>query len=203
MAAAKRLVASTPQGSLRLLGTGGTYALRSHTQIRQYLRASLGEDFARLFAEPSFDNANNRIDWLAEVDEQPVPLTPLPAEQADALRKQLAEKRQRIAELSETLAASLTMAELGDLASPSLFSSTRCIVVRGLEDLPEESAPGLLDYAASPADDVALVLVHGGGPKGSGLLGKLRKLASVTDLKSAPLTARERTLLLDLLAKIS
>ncbi len=95
------------------------------------------------------------------------------------------------AELSETMAASLTMAQLGDLASPSLFSSTRCVVVRGLEDLPEESAPGLLDYAASPSEDVALVLSHGGGPKGSGLLGKLRKIPTVTEVKSAPLTARE------------
>src|SRR6476661_4908640 len=95
------------------------------------------------------------------------------------------------AEFSETMAGSLTMAELGDLASPSLFSTTRCIVVRGLEDLPEESAAGLLDYAAAPADEVALVLAHGGGPKGSGLLGKLRKLPAVTEVKSAPLTARE------------
>jgi DNA polymerase III subunit delta len=95
------------------------------------------------------------------------------------------------AEFSETMAASLTMAELGDLASPSLFSTTRCVLVRGLEDLPEESAPGLLDYAASPAEDVALVLLHGGGPKGSGLLTKLRKVGSVTEVKSAPLTARE------------
>jgi DNA polymerase-3 subunit delta len=95
------------------------------------------------------------------------------------------------AELSETMAGTLTMAELGDLAAPSLFSSTRCVVVRRLEDLPEESAPGLLDYAASPAEDVALVLAHSGGPKGSGLLTKLRKAASVTEVKSAPLTARE------------
>jgi DNA polymerase-3 subunit delta len=95
------------------------------------------------------------------------------------------------AEFSETMAASLTMAELGDLASPSLFSATRCVVVRGLEDLPDESAPGLLDYAASPADDIALVLAHGGGPRGSGLLTKLRKVPSVTEVKSAPLTARE------------
>ena len=41
------------------------------------------------------------------------------------------------AELSETMAGSLTMAELGDLAAPSLFSSTRCVVVRRLEDLPD------------------------------------------------------------------
>ncbi len=95
------------------------------------------------------------------------------------------------AEFSETSAASLTMATLGDMAAPSLFSSTRCVVVRRLEDLPEESAPGLLDYAAAPAEEVALVLAHSGGPKGSGLLTKLRKLPSVTEVKSAPLTARE------------
>ena len=35
------------------------------------------------------------------------------------------------------------------------------------------------------------MLAHGGGPKGSGLLTKLRKLGSVTEVKSAPLTARE------------
>ncbi|HEX7718130.1 MAG TPA: DNA polymerase III subunit delta, partial [Marmoricola sp.] len=74
------------------------------------------------------------------------------------------------AEMSETAADQLTMATLGELAAPSLFSATRCVVVRGLEDLPEESAPGLLDYAGRPADDVALVLVHGGGQKGTGLL---------------------------------
>ncbi len=95
------------------------------------------------------------------------------------------------AESSETSAASLTMATLGELAAPSLFSTTRCVVVRRLEELPEESAPGLLDYAASPAEDVALVLAHSGGPRGSGLLAKLRKLTTVSEIKSVPLTARE------------
>src|SRR3954467_9899990 len=95
------------------------------------------------------------------------------------------------AELSETVADQLTMATLGELAAPSLFSATRCVVVRKLEDLPEESVAGLLDYAAAPADDIALVLVHGGGPKGSGVLTKLRKSAGVTEVKTAALTARE------------
>ena len=71
------------------------------------------------------------------------------------------------AEVSETQGAGLTLAQLGELAAPSLFSSTRCVVVRGLENLPEESVDGLLAYAAAPADDVALVLVHGGGQKGT------------------------------------
>lgn len=95
------------------------------------------------------------------------------------------------AEFSETSADLLTMATLGELAAPSLFSSTRCVVVRSFEDLPEESVAGLLDYVSAPAEDVALVLVHGGGQKGSGVLTKLRKIDFVTEVKSVALTARE------------
>jgi DNA polymerase-3 subunit delta len=95
------------------------------------------------------------------------------------------------AELSETSAADLTLATLGEMSAPSLFSSVRCVVVRNLEHLPDESVEGLLGYAAEPAEDVALVLVHGGGPKGSGVLAKLRKLAAVTEQKSGELKASE------------
>lgn len=95
------------------------------------------------------------------------------------------------AEVSEANAADLGLATLGELAAPSLFSTVRCIVVRGLENLPEESVDGLLGYAAEPADDVSLVLVHGGGQKGSGTLTKLRKVAAVTEVKSEELKASE------------
>jgi DNA polymerase-3 subunit delta len=95
------------------------------------------------------------------------------------------------AEISETQASGLSLAQLGELSAPSLFSSTRCVVVRGFENLPEESVEGILDYAAAPADDVALVLVHGGGQKGSGVLTKLRKLGGVTEVKSEELRASE------------
>ena len=88
------------------------------------------------------------------------------------------------AELSDASAAELTLATLGELSAPSLFSAVRCVVVRALENLPDESVDGLLGYAADPVDDVALVLVHGGGPKGSGVLAKLRKLGTVTEVKS-------------------
>lgn len=95
------------------------------------------------------------------------------------------------AEIGGTGAAQLTMANLGELAAPSLFSTTRCVVVRRLEELPEESVAGLVDYADAPADDIALVLVHSGGAKGSGILTKLRKAASVREVKTAPLKGRE------------
>ncbi len=98
----------------------------------------------------------------------------------DAVRAHDAE-----AELSDTLAADLTLGTLGELSAPSLFSATRCVVVRALEDLPEESVPGLLGYAGAPVEDVALVLLHTGGQKGTGVLTKLRKLDAVTEVKSA------------------
>lgn len=91
------------------------------------------------------------------------------------------------AEISDALGPDLSLATLGELAAPSLFSSTRCIVVRELENLPDESVDGLLDYCSAPADEVALVLVHGGGQKGTGVLAKLRKLATITEVKSQPL----------------
>lgn len=95
------------------------------------------------------------------------------------------------AELADTAASDLTLATLGEMSAASLFSSIRCVVVRSLENLPEESVAGLLEYAAAPVEDVALVLVHGGGPKGSGVLTKLRKLGTVTEAKSGELRPSE------------
>jgi DNA polymerase-3 subunit delta len=104
----------------------------------------------------------------------------------DAVRRHDSE-----AELSDTQATGLTLAALGELSAPSLFSSTRCVVVRGLENLPDESVDGLLDYAGAPADEVAVVLVHGGGQKGAGVLTRLRKLDAVTEVKSEELRTSE------------
>lgn len=95
------------------------------------------------------------------------------------------------AEFADSSAAELTLATLGEMAAPSLFSAVRCVVVRGLENLPDESVDGVLAYAGAPVEDVALVLVHGGGQKGSGVLTKLRKLPAVTEHKSEELRASD------------
>lgn len=94
-------------------------------------------------------------------------------------------------ELSETTADQVTMAVLGDLAAPSLFSSIRCVVVRGLEDLSDDVHDGLVDYAGDPAEEIGLILVHSGGQRGSGLLNRLRKVSAVTEVKSATLRPSE------------
>lgn len=108
----------------------------------------------------------------------------------DAVRRAVREHDAE-AEVSESPAGGLTPATLGELAAPSLFSSTRCVVVSGLQDLAEDVVDQVLDYVAAPADDVALVLVHDGGQKGSGVLKKLRAAASVTEVRTEPLRPSE------------
>ena len=88
------------------------------------------------------------------------------------------------AEVADSPGGALTLATLDDMSSPSLFSSTRCVIVTALEDAADDVADALIDYAAAPSDDVALVLVHSGGAKGSGVLTRLRKQAAVTEVKS-------------------
>ena len=95
------------------------------------------------------------------------------------------------AEVTSARGDQLTPASLGELAAPSLFSTTRIIVVTQLEEAPEDTHGGLVDYASAPEPDLALVLVHGGGPKGSGLVGKLRKLPAVSEHRSEAVKGRD------------
>ncbi|MFT4011219.1 MAG: DNA polymerase III subunit delta [Nocardioidaceae bacterium] len=95
------------------------------------------------------------------------------------------------AEVSMTTGDTLSGGELEHLSAPSLFSSTRFVGVTRLEDTPETAFEALLGFAQQPPEDVALVLVHSGGPKGSGLLAKLRKAAGLEEVKVPKLTTRD------------
>ncbi len=86
-------------------------------------------------------------------------------------------------QLTESGASGLQPGELIGLTSASLFSDSTAVVLSDLQDLPEHAQSELLDYAVDPSPDVAVVLVHGGGQKGKGLLDKLRKIPSVTEVK--------------------
>ena len=107
------------------------------------------------------------------------------SERAVAAIRAAVQRHDPDAELAECPAADLSPAVLADLTAPSLFASTRCVVVRGLEDVTDDGAAALLEYAGAPAEDVAVVVVHGGGPKASGTLTRLRRAATVDERKSA------------------
>jgi DNA polymerase III subunit delta len=88
------------------------------------------------------------------------------------------------ADVTEIAAGELGLGELAELTSPSLFATTRVVVVRSLQDLPDDSTPAMLTYASSPADDIALVLVHNAGPKIKATLDKLRASNHVREVKA-------------------
>jgi DNA polymerase III subunit delta len=77
-------------------------------------------------------------------------------------------------EVFETEAARLDLGKLAEITSPSLFSSRSAAVITGLEDLAPELDVDLVNLATEQLPDLAVITVHRGGPKGRGLLEKLK-----------------------------
>ena len=94
------------------------------------------------------------------------------------------------AELSEIEAARLDAAKLAEVTNPSLFADRRAAVITDLASLPAELYPSITALAVGPVADLAVILVHGGGPKGKGLLDKL-KAAGVEVVDCPPVKAWE------------
>jgi DNA polymerase III subunit delta len=94
------------------------------------------------------------------------------------------------AELTEIEASRLDAAKLTEVTSPSLFADRRAAVITDLASLPAELYPAIATLAATPVADLAVVLVHAGGPKGKGLLDKL-KTAGVEVIDCPPVKAWE------------
>ncbi len=89
-----------------------------------------------------------------------------------AVERVLASARQQHAELEVSrLDSSVYEAgALAVLASPSLFEEHRVVVLSCLAEAQDAAVVECLAYLEDPADDVILVLQHGGGPKGRKLL---------------------------------
>ena len=71
-------------------------------------------------------------------------------------------------------AATLGPGELDALTSPSLFGAGCVLVLRSAQNTPKEVAAELVTYAAHPAPDVSLILIHAGGAKGKELLASVK-----------------------------
>jgi DNA polymerase-3 subunit delta len=78
------------------------------------------------------------------------------------------------AEVTRVEADRLDPGRFAEMTSASLFAVRRAAVVTDLAALPTELVADVLALAQAPLDDLALVLVHGGGQKGKGLLDKLK-----------------------------
>jgi DNA polymerase-3 subunit delta len=98
------------------------------------------------------------------------------AERAIQSVRDAARARDPNSEITETAAAVLAPAELAELTSPSLFATRRVVVVHDVQDVGDVASRALLDVVKVPPEDVHLVLLHPGGPKGKQFLDGVRKL---------------------------
>jgi DNA polymerase-3 subunit delta len=79
------------------------------------------------------------------------------------------------AETHDLAGGKVERGELTRLASPSLFGDRAIIVIRSAQDLGKDVIAEIVKYAAHPADDAVLVLVHPGGVKGKALVDGVKK----------------------------
>lgn len=92
-----------------------------------------------------------------------------------ALAKLSAQLREESAELTTLFASELAHGEISDALAPSLFSDRRALIIRELQDLPEESKVEISRYLENPDSNLTLVMLHKGGVKGKALVEQIKK----------------------------
>jgi DNA polymerase III subunit delta len=93
----------------------------------------------------------------------------LAARAMDRIRRQIRES-QPDAELTRLDASTYTAGELTMLASPSLFGEAKLIEASALAQMTDDFLADALAYLGQAAEDVVLVMHHGGGNRGKKLL---------------------------------
>lgn len=93
-----------------------------------------------------------------------------------ALAKLLAQLKEEAAEVTNLFANEVSAGEITDALSPSLFSERRALVIRDLQDLPEELRVEVSRYLDQTDPTLTLILVHKGGIKGKALLDQIKKV---------------------------
>ncbi|TDT33913.1 DNA polymerase III subunit delta [Naumannella halotolerans] len=83
------------------------------------------------------------------------------------------------AQLNDVQADAVDAGVLAEITGGSLFAERSVAVIRDLANLPADLTDAVLAMAQATPADLALVLVHGGGQKGRGLLDKLKKSKQV------------------------
>ncbi|MCZ3386811.1 MAG: DNA polymerase III subunit delta [Actinomycetia bacterium] len=103
-----------------------------------------------------------------------------------ALKELISEVAEPGSEFIDLSARSLQSGQLGVAASPSLFGGAPVVVVDGVENLvqsnPDVAAAldEVMAYIASPSPEAVVVLVHGGGNGGKGVLNAAKKAGAAT-----------------------
>ena len=93
-----------------------------------------------------------------------------------ALIKLQAELKAENAEVTSIFAADAMVGDIADALAPSLFSERRALIIRDLQDLPEDSKDEITRYLPQPDASTTVIFLHKGGVKGKALLDAIKKV---------------------------
>ena len=93
-----------------------------------------------------------------------------------ALAKLYAQLKEEKAELTTIDASDALVGDIADALAPSLFSERRALILKYLQDLPEDSKSEVTRYLEQPDPTMTVVFVHKGGVKGKALLDAIKKV---------------------------
>ena len=125
-----------------------------------------------------------------------------------ALTKLQAELKDEKCEVTTLFAGDTIVGDIADALAPSLFSERRALIIRDLQDLPEENRPEIMRYIEAPDQLTTLIFLHKGGVKGKALIDAIKKvkpqiIACEALKKEAEKSDFVKTLFLDLGRKAS
>jgi DNA polymerase-3 subunit delta len=93
-----------------------------------------------------------------------------------ALNKITAQLKEEKAEVTTIFAGDALVGDISDALAPSLFSERRALIVKDLQDLPEDSRDEITRYLPEPDATTTVIFVHKGGVKGKALLDAIKKV---------------------------
>jgi len=125
-----------------------------------------------------------------------------------ALLKLTSQLKEENAEITTLFASEVIVGDIADALAPSLFSERRALVIKELQDLPEDSRDEITRYLENTDPTTTVIFMHKGGVKGKALLDAIKK-AKATIIACDPLKKESekqefvRNLFLDLGRKAS
>jgi DNA polymerase-3 subunit delta len=93
-----------------------------------------------------------------------------------ALTKLQAELKDEKCEVTTLFAGDTIVGDIADALAPSLFSERRALIIRDLQDLPEDNRAEITRYIEAPDQLTTLIFVHKGGVKGKALIDAIKKV---------------------------
>ena len=93
-----------------------------------------------------------------------------------AINKLTAQLKENNCEITNLFAGEPIVGDIAAALAPSLFSERRALILRDLQDLPEDNREEIVRYLASPDETMTVVFVHKGGVKGKAVLDAIKKV---------------------------